>query len=82
MFNPFKPHIVQLYTGDYAIRKLQGFLWVYIDSKNNTDHNGKYWWYGKVYVIKYCGYPTLEAAEAILVELQIKKPIFSKRVIL
>ena len=40
MFNPFKPHIVQLYTGDYAIRKLQGFLWVYIDSKNNTDHNG------------------------------------------
>jgi hypothetical protein len=40
LYNPFKPHIVELSNGNFAVRQLGSHGWSYMESRRPYD----YWW--------------------------------------
>jgi len=79
-YNPFKPHIAQLRSGEFVIRKLNDIGWSYLTSKMSQNDN--YWWYGKSYIHEFASFATLEEAKTRLelFKTSNSKP-FSKRVV-
>jgi hypothetical protein len=77
MYNPFKPHICQFNNGTYGIRRLSGFLWVYLDKAEAVKIlNAPFWWYVKEWVLQHCTFDTKESARATLVIYTKNKPLF------
>ena len=62
MYNPFKPHIVQLYNGNYAVRMLASFRWEYYDTEE------EFWWYIPKHVLQRASFPNLVQATTRLNE--------------
>ena len=63
MYNPVKPHIVELYSGKFAVRKLTIIGWSYFDNqKNYSDYS---WWTVPEYIYKHCYIDTLVEAKAV-----------------
>lgn len=80
-YNPFKPHICRLSTGDYAVRKLTLTGLHYLSATFETDN--RKWWAVKSNVLYYCVMQSKEEAESRLRDYnksQIKVK-FSERVI-
>jgi hypothetical protein len=65
LYNPFKPHIVK-YNNGYAIRKLDVFIWTYLDNKE------KYWWYSNEYICEYCVFKSIELVRLRMIEYRFK----------
>ena len=40
LYNPFRPHIVELSNGNFAVRQLKSYGWRYMESRRPHD----YWW--------------------------------------
>lgn len=40
LYNPLKPHIVELNNGKFAVRRFTAIGWQYVDSRQPHD----YWW--------------------------------------
>lgn len=64
-YNPLKPHVVELNTGHFAVRKfdLVGTAWKYYD--NQRYGNDTHWWY-KPKKLEYFAVDSLEIAQALL----------------
>lgn len=64
-YNPLKPHVVELNTGHFAVRKfdLVGIAWKYYD--NQRYGNDTHWWY-KPRKLEYFVVDSLELAQALL----------------
>ena len=79
MYNPFKPHIVQLYNNDYAIRRFSfgDLSWTYLDRID------EYWWNLNKHAIKWANFPNLIQANNRLreyTEVYNKRKHFARRV--
>ena len=55
-YNPFKPHIVHHPEHGYAVRKHCLLGWEYL------DEDGKYWWWGMNYALRWAMMDSLEKA--------------------
>jgi hypothetical protein len=80
-YNPFKPHIVQLSNGKYAVRRWSLLAWEYKESWTlpGTDC---YWWNSMEHVQKWCTVKSLEEAKALCGESKSKlKPMKVVKVI-
>lgn len=65
MYNPLRPHIVQLYDGRYAVRswRLPYLGWGYFDNQRYGRDN--YWWASR-FAHKWAAVDTLERARELL----------------
>lgn len=65
LYNPFRPHIVRLYSGKYAVRSWRfSYLgWAYFD--NQRYGQDTYWW-SKRCAYKWAVVDTLEKARELL----------------
>ncbi|ASJ79229.1 hypothetical protein P26059A_0077 [Curvibacter phage P26059A] len=80
-YNPFKPHICRLSTGEYAVRKLTLTGMYYLSAVFDIDN--RKWWAVKSNVLWYCAMQSKEEVESRLREYnksQIKVK-FSERVL-
>lgn len=78
MYNPFKPHIVELYSGKFAVRKLTTTGWDYFD--NQKRYRDYFWWTVPEYQHKHCYVDTLVEAESIF-EFSKVKPVEGSKVL-
>jgi hypothetical protein len=76
MFNPLKPHIVELESGKFAVRKLTGFGWGFYD--NQRWGHCEIWWSNSHKFIQWFECDTLEQAH---VALKSTKPLKVKKVV-
>lgn len=76
LYNPFKPHVCQLVTGKYAVRKLSVFGWEYLDRVDRDQ-----WWIIRERAAYCAAFSTKEEAIARLIKHDAPEPKFSNRVL-
>lgn len=70
MYNPFRPHIVELVSGRFGVRKLTTSGWNLFD--NQTRYPDNFWWSVPKYQLKYCYVDSLAEAQALLELSKVK----------
>lgn len=77
--NPLKPHIVELISGKFVVRRWS-FGWKYYD--NQKVKKDDYWWNGfRSTSAQYYELDTLEEAELLLELIRLRKQIKSRRAV-
>lgn len=81
IYNPWKPHIAILYTGEYVVRELIGGEWAYYNKKAALGSRGLLYVISKTAVPLFCALESKEDAQALLLRVKsYVKPKFSKRI--
>ena len=71
LYNPFKPHIIELVNGKFAVRRRNIFAWEYKEHLTLSSED-VYWWNSIEDSYKWCCVDTYEQAVALRDKVHIK----------